>query len=71
MALDPVDLDGKKILITGPSGQVAEPVVAALAQQADVYALARFSKSEDRERIAALGATCLSVDLADPAGLRS
>ena len=70
MALDPVDLDGKKILITGPSGQVAEPVVAALAQQADVYALARFSKSEDRERIAALGATCLSVDLADPAGLR-
>ncbi len=70
MVLDPVDLAGKKILITGPSGQVAEPVVAALARQADVYALARFSSSEDRERLAALGATCLSVDLADPQGLR-
>lgn len=70
MALDPVDLSGKKILITGPSGQVAEPVVAALAPQADVYALARFSKSEDRERIAGLGATCLPADLADPQGLR-
>jgi UDP-glucuronate 4-epimerase len=69
MALAPVDLTGKKILVTGPSGQVAEPVVAALAQQADVYALARFSKPADRERIAALGATCFKVDLADPAGL--
>lgn len=70
MVFEPVDLCGSKILITGPSGQVAEPVVAALAQQADVYALARFTRSEDRERIAALGATCLSADLADPDGLR-
>ena len=56
MALDPVDLAGKKILITGPSGQVAEPVVAALARVADVTGLARFSKREDRGRIEALGA---------------
>ena len=35
MALDPVELAGSKILITGPSGQVAEPVVAALAKIAD------------------------------------
>jgi UDP-glucuronate 4-epimerase len=70
VALEPVDLKGKKILVTGPSGQVAEPVVAALAPQADVYALARFGKSADRQRIAALGATCLSADLADPDGLR-
>jgi len=69
MPLDPVDLNGKKILITGPSGQVAEPVVAALAGTSDVYALARFGKAEDRDRIAALGATCVSGDLADPAGL--
>jgi len=70
MAYDPLDLSGKKILVTGPSGQVAEPVVAALAGKADVYALARFSKVEDRERIAALGAHCLSADLAEPDGLR-
>jgi len=70
MALDPVDLSGCKILITGPSGQVAEPVVAALAKQAELTALARFGKEADRQRIAALGATCISADLADPQGLR-
>lgn len=69
MALEKVDLVGKKILITGPSGQVAEPVVAALARYAEVYALARFSKAEDKDRITALGASCLSADLADPDGL--
>jgi UDP-glucuronate 4-epimerase len=57
-------------LITGPSGQVAEPVVAALAKIASVTALARFSQQADRERIEALGARCVSADLADPAGLR-
>jgi nucleoside-diphosphate-sugar epimerase len=48
---------------------VAEPVVAALAQQSDVHALARFAKQEDRERIAALGASCISADLAEPGSL--
>ena len=70
MALDPVDLTGTKILITGPTGQVAEPVVAAFAQIADVYGLARFSKAEDRQRIESLGATCLQADLADPDSLQ-
>jgi UDP-glucuronate 4-epimerase len=69
MALDPVNLQGTKILITGPTGQVAEPVVAALARDCDVTALARFSKQEDRDRITALGATCVAADLADPDGL--
>jgi UDP-glucuronate 4-epimerase len=70
VALDPVELADSKILITGPTGQVAEPVVAALAKVADVYGLARFSKQEDRDRISALGVTCLAADLADPVGLR-
>jgi nucleoside-diphosphate-sugar epimerase len=64
-----VDLAGRKILITGPTGQVAEPVVAALAPVADVYGLARFSKDADRKRIEQLGATCLAADLADPTSL--
>jgi UDP-glucuronate 4-epimerase len=70
MAFPTVDIQAKKILITGPTGQVAEPVVAAWAQQADVYALARFSKEEDRQRIEALGAHCLQADLADPHSLK-
>jgi nucleoside-diphosphate-sugar epimerase len=68
--LDPVDLEGCKLLITGATGQVAEPVVAALASHAEVTALARFGKDEDRDRIAAHGANCVSADLADPLGLR-
>jgi nucleoside-diphosphate-sugar epimerase len=69
MALDPVDIRGKKILITGPTGQVAQPVVAAWAPQAEVYALARFANPDDRARIEALGATCLQADLASPGSL--
>ncbi len=70
MVCDPVALAGRRILVTGATGQVAEPLVAALAGEADVVALARFAKLEDRERIAALGATCVSADLANPEGLR-
>jgi nucleoside-diphosphate-sugar epimerase len=69
MSLDPVAIAGKKILITGPTGQVARPVVAAWAPVADVYVLARFSKPEDKQEMESLGATCLVADLADPDGL--
>ncbi|MFK7975154.1 MAG: NAD-dependent epimerase/dehydratase family protein [Halioglobus sp.] len=65
MPVTPVDLAGKKLLITGPTGQVALPVVEAFAKIADVYALARFKKAEDREKIEALGAKVLAADLAD------
>lgn len=61
---DPVDLAGKKILITGPSGQVALPVVEQLAPNSDVYAIARFSNPDDQQRLTALGATTHQVDLA-------
>jgi UDP-glucuronate 4-epimerase len=69
MTVSPVDLANKSILITGPTGQVALPVVEHLAKIADVYTLARFRKSEDRERIESLGATVLQADLADPESL--
>jgi nucleoside-diphosphate-sugar epimerase len=65
----PVDLAGSKLLITGPTGQVALPVVEHFAKIADVFALARFSKAEDRERISALGAQVIQADLADPESL--
>src|SRR5262245_50241832 len=58
-----VTLKGKRILITGPTGQVARPLVAALAPHNEVFALARFSKAEDRAAIEALGARAVAADL--------
>src|SRR4249920_2186555 len=69
MSVTPVDLANKKILITGPTGQVALPVVAHFAAIADVHALARFRKAEDRALIESLGAKVLQADLADAASL--
>ncbi len=69
MPVTPVDLAGKKILITGPTGQVALPVVEHFARIADVYALARFRKAEDRDAMESMGATVLQADLADAASL--
>lgn len=57
------ELEGKRILVTGPTGQVARPLVAALAQHNEVFGLARFSKAEDREAIEALGARTIAADL--------
>ncbi|MFT5483824.1 MAG: UDP-glucuronate 4-epimerase [Halieaceae bacterium] len=71
MTLSPVDLRGQRILITGPTGQVAQPVVAALADIADVFALARFRNKEDIQRIEALGVQCLRADLAEPDSLKA
>jgi len=65
VSVTPANLENTKILVTGPTGQVARPVVEKLAPMADVYALARFRKAEDRAGIEALGATVLQADLAD------
>ena len=66
-----MDLTGSRILVTGPTGQVAFPVVAAYARKAEVLALARFQREEDLARIRALGAVPIAADLADPATLRA
>lgn len=65
MPVQPVDLKRKKILITGPTGQVALPMVAAYAKIADVHTLARFGDDQARKQIEALGATTIKADLAD------
>jgi UDP-glucuronate 4-epimerase len=59
-----VKLDGKKILITGPTGQVALPITLALAQSNDVWGIARFSDEAARERLDVAGVTCVAQDLA-------
>ena len=57
-------LRGEKILITGPTGQVAFVLARELARHNRVHGLARFGRREDRQRIEALGVECLPVDLA-------
>jgi len=57
------ELKGKRILVTGPMGQVAKPLVAALAQSNEVFGLARFTKAEDREAVEALGAKPIATDM--------
>lgn len=69
MAVTPVDLNDKKILITGPTGQVALPVVEALSAIADVTALARFSDDSSRQMIESMGVKTVKADLADKATL--
>jgi nucleoside-diphosphate-sugar epimerase len=64
MTVRPPALSGSRILITGPTSQVALPVVAKLAQDNEVYGLARFKKQESRDKVEALGAKTLAVDLA-------
>jgi nucleoside-diphosphate-sugar epimerase len=60
-------LSGEKILITGATSQVAFPLARALAADNEVHGLARLGRRGDRERLSAVGVTCVPVDLAtDP-----
>lgn len=69
MTVTPVDLNNRKILITGATGQVGLPLLAALAPVAEVFALARFADPGSREQVEALGVTALQADLADRAAI--
>lgn len=65
------EIEGRRILVTGATGQFAKPLVAAYAGKAQVFAAARFGKEEDRAEIAAMGATPVRIDLSDPASLEA
>ncbi len=56
-------MDGKKILVTGPTGQVATPVTLALAKNNEVWGAARFRDAAARQRLESGGVRCVSVDL--------
>lgn len=56
-------LEGKRIVITGATGQVAGPIAVALAEANEVIAAARFSDATAKERLEAAGISCASVDL--------
>ena len=54
---------GAKILVTGPTGQVAMPITLALAADNEVWGAARFRDAESREQLEKVGVRCASVDL--------
>ncbi|TML19758.1 MAG: NAD(P)-dependent oxidoreductase [Actinobacteria bacterium] len=57
-------LQGEKILVTGPAGQIAFPLASTLARDNDVWGIARFSDTSSRERVEAAGITTRACDLA-------
>lgn len=60
-------LENAKILLTGPTSQVAWPIARALAPKNEIVGLARFRKPEERARLEAAGVRCVALDLAcDP-----
>src|ERR1700741_4411297 len=64
---------GYKILITGPTGQVATPIAQALAVDNEVWGIARFTNAAAREALEKAGVRCETVNLAagDFAGIPS
>lgn len=59
-------LEDKRILITGPAGQIAFPLAARLARDNEVWGIARFRDAAARERCEAAGIRTRAVDLAAP-----
>jgi UDP-glucuronate 4-epimerase len=56
-------MQGMKILVTGPTGQVAGPVARSLAGDNDVWATARFSDADKKQALEGEGITCVATDL--------
>jgi nucleoside-diphosphate-sugar epimerase len=58
------ELTGTRIVVTGPTGQVALPVTLALAEHNEVIGLARFRDAAARARLEAAGVRCIETNLA-------
>ena len=57
-------LTDRKILVTGPTGQIGRPLVEFLAPHNEVWGVARFGDPEARRELDGLGVTTRSIDLA-------
>lgn len=57
-------MQGQKILVTGPTGQVAGPVASYLAKDNEVWATARFNDESKKTAFESEGITCVKSDLA-------
>jgi nucleoside-diphosphate-sugar epimerase len=56
-------MQGKKILVTGLTGQVAYPVACAYAKNNEVWGAARFSDPAKRADLESKGIRCVPIDL--------
>jgi UDP-glucuronate 4-epimerase len=54
---------GAKILVTGPTGQVATPITLALAADNEVWGAARFNDAASKATLEQAGVHCARVDL--------
>jgi nucleoside-diphosphate-sugar epimerase len=59
-------LEGRKILVTGPAGQIAFPMARALARENEVWGIARFGDPAQRREVERAGIRTLAIDLAQP-----
>jgi nucleoside-diphosphate-sugar epimerase len=57
-------IQNAKILLTGPTSQVALPLARELAKQHRVTGLARFSNPDARKQLEDAGVVCAAIDLA-------
>ena len=56
-------MEGKRILLTGATGQVGLPVALSLAPANEVFAVARFGDAGAKARLEDAGVTCITADL--------
>jgi UDP-glucuronate 4-epimerase len=59
-------IEGKRILVTGPAGQISFPLAARLAKDNEVFGVARFSDAATRQRCEDAGIATAVVDLSAP-----
>jgi nucleoside-diphosphate-sugar epimerase len=57
-----MELKGKKILVTGPTGQVGFVVAKAYAKDNEVWGAARFSDPEKKKALEDAGVKCVTAD---------
>jgi len=56
-------VQGQKVLFVGGQGPVSAPALRSLAPTNDVFAMARFSNPLAREKLEAIGVTCIRHDM--------
>jgi UDP-glucuronate 4-epimerase len=56
-------MNGAKVLVTGPAGNIGLPLVRALAPDNEVWGIARFSNPDSVAELEAMGVRCVRKDI--------
>src|SRR5256714_8144258 len=59
-------MHSQKVLFVGGQGPVSAPALRLLAPDNDVFVMARFSNPDVRQKLEAMGVTCIRHDLFEP-----